>query len=188
MMALPFLLQFGIFPLLALAQAASPTAQAPSSQELPNNLYNGGEDNPVDPNIAGAEGSSKGAFTLSRGAIAAIITVAVLIAVGGTVSAVLFWLAKKRQWDVRQSIRRASRRLTGRSTAANTKRQNRRTGVRLNSPPPSKRVGNRQRDLEKGAPASGPRGQTTTTISSTFDVDTPTPKAGWKGSMFSGKK
>jgi hypothetical protein len=38
----------------------------------------------VDPSTAGAEGSSKGAFSLSKGAIAAIITVAVLVAVGGS--------------------------------------------------------------------------------------------------------
>ncbi|KAF2193931.1 hypothetical protein K469DRAFT_727414 [Zopfia rhizophila CBS 207.26] len=164
-------------PFLALAQqTATPTGPAPSPQGTPNTGYNGGEDNPIDPNDAGAAGSSKGAFALSKGALAAIITVAVLVAVGGTVSAVLFWLAKKRQWDVRQSIRRASRRLTGRSEVS--KRQNRRTGVRLNSPPPS-RTARKERDLEKGVPATGQNGKTTTTISSTFDVDTSAQK-GWK--------
>ncbi|KAF2472611.1 uncharacterized protein BDR25DRAFT_178505, partial [Lindgomyces ingoldianus] len=135
-----------------------------TSQRTPNQGYNGGDDNPLDPNDAGAAGSAKGAFTLSKGGLAAIITVAVLVAVGGTISAILFWLAKKRQWDVRQSIRRASRRLTGRSDVS-TKRQNRRTGVRLNSPPPA-RSQRPLRDVEKGLPDSSQKAKTTTTITS----------------------
>ncbi|KAF2117228.1 hypothetical protein BDV96DRAFT_598151 [Lophiotrema nucula] len=174
---------FCLLPLLAFAQDAAPTSTAASPQQTPNAGYNGGDDNPLDPDDAGAQGAQKGAFTLSKGALAAIIVVVVLVGVGGAGSAVLFWLAKKRQWDVRQSLRRASRRLTGRS-AVSSKRQNRRTGVRLNSPPASK---NRDRDIEKGMPASGRTGKTTTTISSTFDVDTPTPK-GWKASVLGGKK
>ncbi|KAF2735861.1 hypothetical protein EJ04DRAFT_401405, partial [Polyplosphaeria fusca] len=151
---------FTLLPLLAFAQDAPQTSQPPS----PGPGYNGGEDNPQDPSDAGAEGSSKGAFALSKGGLIAIIVVAVIVAVGGTGSAVLFWLAKKRQWDVRQSLRRASRRLTGRSDVA-TKRQNRRTGMRLASPPASAR---RERDVEKGVPASGQKDRTgtTTTITS----------------------
>ncbi|KAF2259484.1 hypothetical protein CC78DRAFT_548258 [Lojkania enalia] len=175
-----------LLPLLAVAQDATQTGTERTPTEVPNPGYNGGEDNPVDPSDAGAAGTSKGAFTLSSGGLAAIITVAVVVAVLGIASAVLFWLAKKRQWDVRQSLRRASRRLTGRSTSdAAVKRQNRRTGVRLNSPPaPNSR---RERDVEKGLPVSGQQGKTTTTITSTFDVDTPTPKSGWKPSVL-GKK
>ncbi|KAF2796925.1 hypothetical protein K505DRAFT_236687 [Melanomma pulvis-pyrius CBS 109.77] len=182
------ILLYSLLPLLALAQeSASATQTAPTSQRTPNTGYNGGEDNPQDPSDAGAAGASKGAFTLSKGGLAAIIVVAVLVAVGGTASAILFWLAKKRQWNVRQSIRRASRRLTGRSDVTN-KRQNRRTGVRLNSPPPSKNAMSRQdKDVEKGVPANAQNGRTTTTITSTFDVDTPTQK-GWKASMLGGKK
>lgn len=102
-------------------------------------------------------------------------------------SAILFWLAKKRQWNVRQSLRRASRRFTGRSTTdVSTKRQNRRTGVRLNSPPPRGKP-TPERDVEKALPDNSRKGKTTTTITSTFDVDTPTPK-GWKASLLGGKK
>ena len=79
-------------------------------------------------------------------------------------SAVLFWLAKKRQWNVRQSISRVSRRLTGRSGAANN-RQKRGTAVRLSSPAARSRA-NRDPDLEKGVPSTGPWGKTTTTVSS----------------------
>ncbi|KAF2279729.1 uncharacterized protein EI97DRAFT_359462, partial [Westerdykella ornata] len=142
-----------LLALVALAQA-----------QKPNTGYNGGEDNPQDPSDAGAAGASKGAFTLSKGGLVAIIVVAVVVAVAGTASATLFWLAKKRQWDVRQSIRRASRRLTGRATEP-SKRQNRRTGMRLDSPPPP-RTNKQNRDVEKGLAASSQRGKTTTTITS----------------------
>lgn len=150
-----------LLPLVALAQQS----------ELPPAGYNGGTDNPQDPSDAGAEGTQKGAFSLSKGAIAAIIVVAVIVVIGGVGSATLWWLAKKRQWDVRQSLRRASRRLTGRSTADVNKqnRNNRRTGIRLNSPPPGKNAGGRprqDRDLEKGLPLSNKEAKTTTTITS----------------------
>ncbi|KAH7119597.1 hypothetical protein B0J11DRAFT_64256 [Dendryphion nanum] len=166
-----------LLPLVVLA-AQTATQTAATSQQSPNNGYNGGEDNPQDPDEAGAAGTSKGAFNLSKGGLVAIIVVAVLVAVIGIASAVLFWLAKKRQWDVRQSIRRASRRFTGRADTSNRQnRQNRRTGVRLNSPPaPKNRTQNR--DVEKGLPTSS-QGKTTTTISSTFDVETPANKT-WK--------
>ncbi|TIA29555.1 hypothetical protein D6C78_10158 [Aureobasidium pullulans] len=56
-------------------------------------------------NAAGASGGDSGSFKLSKGGFAAIISV-VSIGVGlGT---------KRRQWNVRKSIARASRRLTGR--------------------------------------------------------------------------
>ncbi|EOA88181.1 uncharacterized protein SETTUDRAFT_38856 [Exserohilum turcica Et28A] len=164
------LLLSSLFPLLVLAQ-------------LPPPGYNGGSDNPQDPSDAGAAGSSKGAFNLSGGAIAAIIVVAVVVVLGSgmsidfslkessannhlVVSGVLWWLAKKRQWDVRASIRRASRRFTGRSAVDNKQvRENRRTGIRLNSPPPGKNA-NKMRDIEKGLPLSNKVPQTTTIITS----------------------
>jgi nitrogen fixation-related uncharacterized protein len=154
-----------LLPLLALAQDSS------SGSGLPPAGYNGGSDNPQSSDDAGAAGSSKGAFELSSGGLVAIIVVAVIVVIGGIGSATLWWLAKKRQWDVRQSIRRASRRITGRSTVDVSKqnRQNRRTGIRLNSPPPGRNAKpKREHDLEKGLPLSGKEGQTTTTISSTI--------------------
>lgn len=86
-------------------------------------------------------------------------------------SATLWWLAKKRQWDVRQSIRRASRRITGRSMVDVSKqnRQGRRASIRLASPPPGKNARPKQgHDLEKGLPMSTKEGRTITTISSTI--------------------
>ncbi|THV66522.1 hypothetical protein D6D28_08288 [Aureobasidium pullulans] len=84
-------------------------------------------------NAAGASGGDSGSFKLSKGGFAAIISV-VSIGVGlgskippplslfsasplttTTVTfLVLFVVAKRRQWNVRKSIARASRRLTGR--------------------------------------------------------------------------
>lgn len=164
---------------LTAASSAAATTQ-PADQG-----YNGGSDNPMDPSTAGASGSSSGAFSLSKGALAAIITVVVVVVVGGIASVTLFYLAKKRQWDVRQSFRRASRRLTGRPDVSKVNRQTRRTGVRMASPPPTAK--NMLRDLEKGTPAGGEKGRTATTIISTFEVETPVAKS-WTSKFFGSKK
>jgi hypothetical protein len=106
-------------------------------------------------------------------------------------SAILFYMAKKRQWDVRQSLRRASRRLTGRSAAdlpktkgTTYRSQNRRPGVRIASPPPSAKnflpKGRGERDVEKGLAPVAEKPRTTTTITSQFEVESPKGK-GWKG-------
>ncbi|KAG9757058.1 hypothetical protein KCU73_g4604, partial [Aureobasidium melanogenum] len=65
-------------------------------------------------NATGASGGDSGSFQLSKGAFAAIISV-VSIGVGlGIIFLVLFVIARRRQWKVRQSIIRVSRRITGR--------------------------------------------------------------------------
>jgi hypothetical protein len=70
-------LLFGcLLPLLALA--------APAVSQLPPAGNNGGSDNPLDPSDAGAAGSQNGAFSLSSGALAAIIVVAVIVVIGGS--------------------------------------------------------------------------------------------------------
>jgi len=69
----------------------------------------------------------------------------------------LWFLAKRRNWNIRESLRRASRRLTGRrdtGTASRSSRANRRGTVMLKSPPantsrtPAKKE--KDVDLEKG--------------------------------------
>ena len=76
---------------------------------------------------AGASGKSSGALTLSKGVIAAIIiVVVVVVALVGMVyprpgylstkyslvaSAVLFYLAKKRNWQMKEAMRRSARRV-----------------------------------------------------------------------------
>ncbi|KAJ9614180.1 hypothetical protein H2200_002316 [Cladophialophora chaetospira] len=61
---------------------------------------------------AGAEGPDTGSVNLSRGATIAIsVVVSVVVILGGTM-AVLFFLAKKRQWTMKETIRRSARKVT----------------------------------------------------------------------------
>ncbi|KAF1823826.1 uncharacterized protein K489DRAFT_370136 [Dissoconium aciculare CBS 342.82] len=62
---------------------------------------------------AGASGSST-SFNISKGGVAAIIIVVVLVIIFGVGSAVLWYLAKRRGWNVRASIAQVSHRVTGR--------------------------------------------------------------------------
>ncbi|WEW58150.1 hypothetical protein PRK78_003617 [Emydomyces testavorans] len=61
---------------------------------------------------SGSSGKSHGSVNLSTSGQIAIIAVAVVVAILGVTSAVLYYLAKKRQWEVRATIRRSARRLT----------------------------------------------------------------------------
>ncbi|KZF21023.1 hypothetical protein L228DRAFT_248773 [Xylona heveae TC161] len=80
-------------------------------------------------------------------------------------SSILFYMAKKRQWEIRKSIRRSARRLTGNFNSKKAQRSSR------HQPGVSRLADDKQarkpRDLEKG---------TVTTITSTFDMEPPTPK------------
>lgn len=67
-----------LLPLLVLAQDSG------SGSELPPPGYNGGNDNPQNADDAGAEGASRGAFSLSSGGLVAIIVVAVVVVIGGS--------------------------------------------------------------------------------------------------------
>ncbi|KAF2207931.1 hypothetical protein CERZMDRAFT_101954 [Cercospora zeae-maydis SCOH1-5] len=83
---------------------------------------------------AGASGSQSGSFDLSKGGLIAIIVVVAFVAIIGVASTVLWVLAKRRQWNVRQSIKRASRRLTGRAARdATRERQSKRGGMQMSS-------------------------------------------------------
>jgi len=62
-------------------------------------------------NAAGASGTSNDGFQISRGAIIAIIVVVVVVAIFGIASTVLFYLAKKREWKVRETLRRSARKV-----------------------------------------------------------------------------
>lgn len=107
----------------------------------------------------GASGSDAAAFRLSKGGLAAILIVVILVSLFGSkyddpcasrlvlthhtvASIVLFIVAKRRQWTMRQTLTRASRRVTGRftqpktpQTASAANRRSRRTGIRMGSPP-----------------------------------------------------
>jgi len=158
---------FGFVLLLALITNPSPTlAQSitstaiASSSSLPTN-YNNNEsnnlpsssssspnDNPPteNPNTAGASGSSQTAISLNTGDIIAIGIVVGLVVILGIASAILFYLAKKRQWEVRASLRRSARRLTTAVRArtpmkANFSRRDREGIVRIDPPASSKNAG-----------------------------------------------
>ncbi|KAL9113869.1 MAG: hypothetical protein Q9227_002003 [Pyrenula ochraceoflavens] len=62
-------------------------------------------------NAAGASGGGDGGVDLSNGAIIAICVVVAVVVIIAVASAILFYLAKKRQWAVRASLRRSVRRL-----------------------------------------------------------------------------
>ncbi|PGH09160.1 hypothetical protein GX51_00914 [Blastomyces parvus] len=55
--------------------------------------------------------SGKGSFHISQGSIIAIAVVVGIVVILGLTSAFLFYMAKKRSWEVRASIRRSAKRL-----------------------------------------------------------------------------
>lgn len=67
---------------------------------------------PQNPDTAGASGESETAITLSSGDQIAIGVVVSLVVFLGITSAILFYIAKRRQWEVRATIRRSARRFT----------------------------------------------------------------------------
>ncbi|KIW94824.1 uncharacterized protein Z519_04802 [Cladophialophora bantiana CBS 173.52] len=69
---------------------------------------------------AGAAGPDTGSVNLSRGATIAIaLVVSIIVVLGGTMT-ILFYLAKKRQWKIKESIRRSARRFTSAVKAVTT--------------------------------------------------------------------
>ncbi|KAI1472972.1 uncharacterized protein F4812DRAFT_454791 [Daldinia caldariorum] len=126
----------------------------------PGSISSGGS---ID-DAAGASGSSPGAIQISHGAIVAIIVVVAVVCVLGISMAVLFYLAKKREWKVRESIRRSARKVV---TALTPRRSefprsvkessgnSSRGRVRLDDVPPTPRL--RPEDIEKGLARSTTR-------------------------------
>ncbi|TVY24961.1 hypothetical protein LHYA1_G006119 [Lachnellula hyalina] len=121
---------------------------------------------------AGAAGGDSGSITLSRGAIIALITIAGTICIVGIVSSVLWYLAKKRSWEVRAKIRRSARRVATaltprRSTFPKNVQDRRRASTRgltkINEVPNTPRD-----DVEKGMPKM-----------SSFELSEPPKKSKW---------
>ncbi|KAL1622024.1 hypothetical protein SLS56_008908 [Neofusicoccum ribis] len=194
---------FALLALLALAVSAQDTATRAATTSVssiidPETQYTGSPSSSSSdgdssssssdqtPSQAGADGPDAGSFKLSKGGMVAIIVVVVVVAVGGITLTSLFFIAKKRQWEVRKSLKRVSRRLTGRSTTdVRNNRENRRTAVRMASPPrgknhPNVARENKDRDVEKGEKKSGRTGKPTM---SAFSVETPVVKS-WKDKVF----
>ncbi|KAK4134928.1 hypothetical protein BT67DRAFT_347338, partial [Trichocladium antarcticum] len=110
-----------------------------------------------DGSSAGAAGTSNSGLILSRGALIAIIVVVVGVALVGIATSVLFFVAKKREWTVKETLRRSARKVVTvltprrsefpRSVKESTGRGGR---TRLDDVPPTPRIKPEYLDLEKG--------------------------------------
>jgi len=112
-----------------------------------------GSDGPdFDGTAAGAAGPSGGGMVLSHGALIAIIVVVVVVALFGIASSVLFFVAKKREWTIRETIRRSARKVVTvltprRSEFPKSVKEGR---SRFDDVPPTPRIKPEYLDLEKG--------------------------------------
>jgi hypothetical protein len=158
------------------AALASATPQQQGGDVAPGDAANGGGDL-GDQNAAGASGSDHESFNLSKGGMIAIIVVVVVVAVFGSMcpvshdtrdgyshanimtvaSSVLFYLAKKRSWEVRATIRKSAKRVATALTPRRSefpkgvrdpKRASSRGMSRMDDVPPTPRL--KREDIEKG--------------------------------------
>ncbi|KAK3316173.1 hypothetical protein B0H66DRAFT_283822 [Apodospora peruviana] len=111
----------------------------------------------VDGSTAGASGTSSSDVGLSRGGLIAIIVVVVVVAVFGILSGVLFFVAKKREWQVRATIRKSARKVVDALTPRRSefpksvKESHGRSGrMKLDEVPPTPRIKPEHLDIEKG--------------------------------------
>ncbi|KAI9770658.1 MAG: hypothetical protein M1839_003079 [Geoglossum umbratile] len=177
--------------LLALAlsfllRALSVVAQSSTTPSPDGGSGDGGASSPQGGTAAGASGSDNGFVHMSKGVEIAVIIVVVIVGGGGIASAVFYYIAKKRQWEVRKSIRRSAVRLKNNLSTTNLQKSARRQTGATKIAEPSTPHGNKGRDVEKGnvAPAtSKPKAQA---VKSEFEVESPTAKK-WEGVGF-GKK
>ncbi|KAH8897088.1 hypothetical protein GQ53DRAFT_712806 [Thozetella sp. PMI_491] len=156
--------------------ASTSSAYFPLATEQP---YTGGQDPATgtansgpgsgDGTIEGASGTSDGSVQISRGALVAIIIVVVIIAILGISTSVLFYVAKKREWTIKETLRRSARKvvtaLTPRrsefpkSVKESSGRSRGGRGMKLNDVPPTPRIKpeHLELDLEKGANTTRPK-------------------------------
>ncbi|KAK3381408.1 hypothetical protein B0H63DRAFT_203895 [Podospora didyma] len=146
--------------------ATTTTADFPLASAHP---FDGGQENaapdsPNDGNLAGASGTSSGGFELSRGGLIAIIIVVVVVLIFGIATMILFFVAKKREWTMRETIRKSARKVVTALTPRRSefprsvKESNGRGGrLKLDDVPPTPRLRPDQLelDLEKGSNKSG---------------------------------
>ncbi|CAH0052868.1 unnamed protein product [Clonostachys solani] len=129
-----------------------------------------GEESTYGGSDAGAAGSSSSSGpVLSTGGMIAIIVVIVIVAILGATMATLFFIAKRREWTMKETLRRSARRvktaLTPRRTefpdyVKNGPISSHRARARLADVPPTPRL--RPEDIEKAMAKSevkskGPR-------------------------------
>ncbi|KAL2260962.1 hypothetical protein VTK26DRAFT_4899 [Humicola hyalothermophila] len=111
----------------------------------------------IDGSIEGASGTSTGGVSLSQGALIAIIVVVVVVALVGIATSTLFYVAKKREWTVKETLRRSARKVVTvmtprRSEFPKSVKESSSRGGRAGSDdiPPTPRIKPEYLDLEKG--------------------------------------
>jgi phosphate/sulfate permease len=109
----------------------------------------------VDGSIAGASGTSSGGVVLSHGAMIAIIVVVVVVALFGVATSVLFFVAKKREWTMRETLRRSARKVVTvltprRSEFPKSVKESAGGRGKYDDVPPTPRIKPEYLDLEKG--------------------------------------
>ncbi|PQE21466.1 hypothetical protein CJF30_00008315 [Rutstroemia sp. NJR-2017a BBW] len=92
------------FSALATAEPAAP--DGPAAGDAGSSAGSSGADSD-----AGASGTSSGSVQMSTGVMVAIIVAVVGVCLFGIISSVLYYLAKKRSWEVRKKIRASARRV-----------------------------------------------------------------------------
>ncbi|KAE8453522.1 hypothetical protein EG329_010383 [Mollisiaceae sp. DMI_Dod_QoI] len=129
---------------------ATSSPQQPGSGPAPGDVGSSAGSSSGDSD-AGASGSDTSSISISRGAVIAIIVCASFVCIFGAVSGVLYYLAKKRDWKIRESIRRSARRvataLTPRSARFPRDVHSRRGLAKIDEVPNTPR--NRSADVEK---------------------------------------
>ncbi|KAF7545446.1 hypothetical protein G7Z17_g9164 [Cylindrodendrum hubeiense] len=103
----------------------------------------------------GASGDSSGnSVSISNGGMIAIIVVVVVVLLIGVSTTILFFVAKKREWKIKEALRKSARRVVSALTPrrsefpSSVKGGSRQGRTRLNDVPPTPRL--RPEDLEKG--------------------------------------
>ncbi|KAL2018264.1 hypothetical protein VTK56DRAFT_1018 [Thermocarpiscus australiensis] len=112
----------------------------------------------TDGSVEGASGTSASGIVLSQGALIAIVVVVVVVALFGITASVLFYVAKKREWTIKETLRRSARKVVTALTPRRTEfpksvkeSTGRRGGrARLDDVPPTPRIKPEHLDLEKG--------------------------------------
>ncbi|KAK7422268.1 hypothetical protein QQZ08_009574 [Neonectria magnoliae] len=110
----------------------------------------------LDGSDAGASGDSSGnSVSISEGGMIAIIVVVVFVLVVGVSTTILFFIAKKREWKVKETLRKSTRKVINALTPRRSEfpssvkgSSSRRSRARLDDVPPTPRL--RPEDLEKG--------------------------------------
>ncbi|KAK5662053.1 hypothetical protein OQA88_10167 [Cercophora sp. LCS_1] len=136
------------FPLATEAASPGGDASAGSIGANPGTDFDG--------SAAGASGATSGSMELSRGGLIAVIVVVVFVALVGIASTVLFFIAKKREWTMRETLRRSTRKVVAALTPRRTEfpksvKETMGKGGRMNKlddVPPTPKL--KPSDLEKG--------------------------------------